>query len=745
MNKLYQAIILILFSGVMMAQTGNELYRPEFHFSPEENWINDPNGLVYYNGIYHMFYQYNPFGDQWGNMSWGHATSTDLVNWEEQPLAIPYANGVMAFSGSAVVDWNNTSGFGINGQPPLVAIYTGFILATGVQDQRIAYSNDEGATWTDYAQNPVINLNIPDFRDPKVIWHEPTQKWIMVVAMAVSQQIRFYRSDDLKTWEFMQDFGPEGNISGPWECPDLFSLLVDGDPANKKWVLVLSLGHGAQYFIGDFDGANFISDNSSVPTGILIDDFESGTYSNWTVEGNAFGSFPASGTLPNQQGVSGYLGTKLVNSFFNGDETQGRLISNNFTIEKDFINFLIGGGNHPDGTYIKLVIDNEVVHTSTGLNDEFLNWDSWDVSAYFGANAHVEIVDAESGGWGHINIDHIIQTDAPIRNLNAGTIDYGKDFYAVQSFSDIPDSDGRRIWLAWMNNWSYAADVPTTPWRGIMSIPREVELKTINGQIKLVQKPVSELEVLWADSLSFQDETLAAIQDNLESASYKTFEVKGNLTDLSSNGFELIVKKGSNQATVFSFDFENQEIRFNRSNSGDLVSNQIFSDVQVAPLNLENGTIDFHLIVDNCSVELFVNNGQVVMSNQIFPDSTSNGIELSASNPSLLFDELTLYTFEASDIVSSNDVEGNRQYGFKIYPNPSLDGVNIIIEVKKQDNTSSKFCVYSLLGQKIYQVETSQKRIIIPKEVFPSDGIYLIVMEKQAFSLTKKYLVNKSN
>ena len=127
--------------------------------------MSDPNGLVFYNGRYHLFYQYNPHGIQWGNMSWGHAVSTDLINWEEKPVAIPAQNGVMAYSGSVVVDWNNTSGFGINGKPPLIAIYTG---ASTVQDQRIAFSNDEGMTWTNYSQNPVISSNNNQFRDPKV-------------------------------------------------------------------------------------------------------------------------------------------------------------------------------------------------------------------------------------------------------------------------------------------------------------------------------------------------------------------------------------------------------------------------------------------------------------------------------------------------------------------------------------------------------------------------------------------------
>jgi len=214
------------------AQVGSELYRPVFHYSPSYNWMNDPNGLVYYNGKYHMFYQCNPYGlDPASNKSWGHAVSLDLVNWEEKPIAIPAQNGVMAYSGSVVVDWNNTSGFGINGRPPLVAIYTG---KTNVEDQRIAYSNDEGLTWKNYSANPVLSMNNNQFRDPKVIWHKESQKWIMVVSQGSYQGIRFYSSPNLKTWTLLTGFGSVGNLTSAWECPDFFKLPIDSDSNKMK-------------------------------------------------------------------------------------------------------------------------------------------------------------------------------------------------------------------------------------------------------------------------------------------------------------------------------------------------------------------------------------------------------------------------------------------------------------------------------------------------------------------------------
>ena len=177
-------LLLIFFLGVGVALNCSaenppghysEPFRPQYHFTPEKNWMNDPNGLVFYEGEYHLFYQYNPFGDKWGHMSWGHAVSPDMVHWKHLPLALPEEDNVMIFSGSAVVDWKNSSGFGKDGQPPMIAIYTGYNTTNNLQYQCIAYSNDKGRTWTKYSGNPVINLNSKDFRDPKVLWHEPTK------------------------------------------------------------------------------------------------------------------------------------------------------------------------------------------------------------------------------------------------------------------------------------------------------------------------------------------------------------------------------------------------------------------------------------------------------------------------------------------------------------------------------------------------------------------------------------------
>ena len=235
--------------------------RPKIHFTPEKNWINDPNGMFFYQGEYHLFYQYNPYGEKWGHMSWGHAVSTDLVIWQHQPIALEEENQVMIFSGSAVVDYNNTSGFGINNQPPIIAIYTSYDAKTGLQNQSIAYSNDKGRTFVKYQNNPVLDLNSKEFRDPKVFWYARENKWIMTVSLSMEKKVQFYSSKDLKKWDLMSVFGPTGVTAGVWECPDLYPLQYENETI---WVLGVNLGSGSiaggsglQYFLGNFDGTKF--------------------------------------------------------------------------------------------------------------------------------------------------------------------------------------------------------------------------------------------------------------------------------------------------------------------------------------------------------------------------------------------------------------------------------------------------------------------------------------------------------
>ncbi len=247
--------------------TNESLYRPSFHFTPKQGWMNDPNGMIFLNGQYHLFFQHYPDSTVWGPMHWGHATSSDLVQWKEQPIAL-YPDSIgMIFSGSAVLDKNNTSGLGRSGIAPLVAIYTQHYMPgekagrTDFQNQSIAYSLDEGKTWTKYAGNPVLKTpNIKDFRDPKVIWHAPTQKWIM--SLAVADHVEFYSAPNLINWRKESEIGK--NLfahGGVWECPDLLHFNVNG---KTIWVLLVSMnpggpngGSATQYMVGDFDGHTF--------------------------------------------------------------------------------------------------------------------------------------------------------------------------------------------------------------------------------------------------------------------------------------------------------------------------------------------------------------------------------------------------------------------------------------------------------------------------------------------------------
>jgi fructan beta-fructosidase len=260
-----------------MAPVPSNFWQPRIHFYSPPNWINDPNGPILLNGQYHLFFQLNPFGDHWGHMSWGHAISPDLIHWKQLPVALAKENNVAIFSGSTVEDRENTSG--LCGEPDqktgrktpgcLVAIYTG--AAEDKQDQNIASSRDGGVTWTKYASNPVLDLGLKDFRDPKVFWHAPSQSWVMVVSLSDQHKLRIYRSKNLRQWELASEFGPAGAISGVWECPDLFELPVNdatGKLVSTRWLLNVNLNPGGpakgsadQYFVGQFDGFRFIEDH----------------------------------------------------------------------------------------------------------------------------------------------------------------------------------------------------------------------------------------------------------------------------------------------------------------------------------------------------------------------------------------------------------------------------------------------------------------------------------------------------
>jgi len=270
-----------------------ENFRPQFHFTPETGWMNDPNGMVYYDGEYHLFYQYTPKEINLPRPKhWGHAVSTDLVHWEHLPVALSPDSLGEIWSGSAVVDWENTSGWQTGDEAVLVAIFTHF--DNGLQQQSIATSNDRGRTWTKYSRNPVIpNPGLNDFRDPKVFWHPNTARWVMV--LAAGDRVMLYTSTNLIEWRLSSQFGElEGAHGGVWECPDLFPLSIDGNPQEERWILLVSVGSGApnggsgtQYFIGNFDGETFT--NHLPATAVNWIDYGADNYA-----GVTFSDIPAS-------------------------------------------------------------------------------------------------------------------------------------------------------------------------------------------------------------------------------------------------------------------------------------------------------------------------------------------------------------------------------------------------------------------------------------------------------------------
>ncbi|MEV5107697.1 GH32 C-terminal domain-containing protein [Streptomyces massasporeus] len=810
----------------------SETYRPQFHFTPEKNWMNDPNGLVYHKGEYHLFYQYNPSGNSWGDMSWGHAVSKDLVHWKELPLALSHDDKEMVFSGSTVVDRDNTTGFGTKTNPPMVAIYTSLDKGTGIQAQSLAYSTDRGRTWSKYQGNPVLDIGSKEFRDPKVQWYEPTKSWLMSVSLSTEHKVRFYSSKNLKDWKPLSEFGPAGATGGVWECPDLFPLAVDGDKKKIKWVLVVNInpggiagGSAAQYFVGDFDGKKFTADDQGTytpptgtmvqdfensgfggwtatgaafgdgpaagavagqgtvdgfdgkglansfhggdaatgvltspeftvdsrylnfkvgggrhphepgtvleqgdpPAGTVLADFEGGGYGDWTTTGDAFGSAPATGTLPGQQEVSGFLGSGLANSFLNGDSTTGTLTSPEFTIDKDYVNFLVGGGNHPAGsadpTAVELLVDGQVVRGTTGKDGEALNWTAWDVKDLAGKKARIRIVDDNTGGWGHINVDHIMLSDTKARPVSQETsvnlivdgrvvrsatgansetldwasfdlrpyagkkasiqivdmnkagwghiladrftaadapaesvvqradwADYGKDYYAAVSWENAPG--GKRYMVGWMNNWDYSGAVPTSPWRGAQSVPREMALRTVDGRVRLTSRPVDSLESLrhkrpaTASGVTVKSATKPLIGP---AARGKALDIEATFSLKDADRFGLKVRTGAGgEETVIGYDTTTRELYVDRTRSGAVDFNSTFPGVQTAPLKAENGKVKLRILVDWSSVEVFGGSGEAVITDQIFPDPASQGVQVFAENGSVKLDRARVWHLDSA-------------------------------------------------------------------------------------------------
>lgn len=847
-----------------------EKYRPQLQFTAAKNWQNDPNGLVYYDGEYHLFYQYNPNGTGWGYMSWGHAVSTDLVHWQELPIALEAKEDAagkipeMFFSGSAVVDTNNTSGLGEPGKPAMVAIFTSYYpsditlangkaIAGGTQAQSIAYSLDKGRTWKLYDNNPVLPLpptgyedQFKEFRDPKVFWYEPEKKWVMVAVLATQHKTVLYSSPNLREWEFMSEFGPANATAGVWECPDLFELPLDGDHTKSKWVMIVNLnpggpvgGSGSQYFVGNFDGTAFTADEASLfgsepPAGTIIENFEGNynsvawaatgeqtgaylsqgnnpgqggvsqfqgaqllntfigsdnttgtvtsppfkitdkyinlmvgggnhphdpastlerelpageplfsgadfegadnvTYSElgWSADGDFINQPASTGTILDQQQVSGFLGARLVNSFFgklinkdDGDNAVGSLTSPAFTISKPYINFLVGGGNNPyskeNATAVVLLVNGEVKRSATGNNSESLNWANWDVSEFQGQQAKIAIIDENSGGWGHILADNFIASDVAAKPISSETTvnllvndnivfsatgsdaealswrswnvaalqgetaqirvidnntggwghilvdeivqseqpkqtanwsDFGSDYYAAVSWNGVPD--GKRYWLAWMSNWSYAGSVPTTPWRGGQTLVRELKLQTIGNQIKLTQVPVESMTQLRDKPLySVKEQTLLAPGDKLladAGIQGQVYEIEAKIRPENATEVGFMLRSGNNgEVTLVGYDALAGEVYVDRSKSGDSSFDANFAAKHSAPLPLQDDkTLKLRIIVDTSSVTVFSGDGDVVLTDLIFPDPASTGIEIYSKGGTASVDSMTIWPLKS--------------------------------------------------------------------------------------------------
>ena len=686
----HPTVIRILFSGIILVAACHspqqatdmssgtyytEDHRPQIHFSPDSMWMNDPNGMVYYEGEYHLFYQYHPESTVWGPMHWGHAVSPDLVHWEHLPIGIyPDSLGTI-FSGSAVVDWKNTSGFGEGNNPPLIAIFTQHsheLYDAGsdlFQTQGIAYSNDKGRTWTKYEGNPVIpNPGIRDFRDPKVRWHEESQQWVMI--FAAWDRVKIYTSPNLREWVLASEFGEDiGTHAGVWECPDLFPMEVEGS-TDTKWVMLVSInpggpngGSATQYFVGDFDGKSFTLDpefaqrlgstEAVMPTGRIYDTFEGGDFGDWIVEGEAFGRRPSDGRVGEQQEVLGFTDKRLINSFHGGDASTGSLSSPVFVNEYSYINFQIGGGRHPGTTAIQLLADGKIVRSASGNNSEKLRWHHWEVSEFLGQSLQIKIVDRHKEGWGHILVDQILFSNEPAMPAieKAQWLEYGRDNYAGVTWSDVPDSDGRRIFLGWMSNWDYAQQVPTAKWRSAMTLPRSLELVEAAQGLTLRSRPVKELKELRSGELqSYSLESLdgdstllegisgpleALLEFEIEEGSDKDVQIGLELSNSTGESYQILYDRGTNSYVS------------DRTEAGKKDFSDIFAfEMHSAPRLTKASTVQMHVFFDIASLELFADEGLTVMTDIFFPHEDFSQLGVVCKGGKIKAGKLTIYPLE---------------------------------------------------------------------------------------------------
>ena len=751
-------IFLILMINASIVLSGQDFYkevfRPQYHLSPQWGWMGDPNGMIYFNNNYHLLW-------------WGHALSEDLVYWTEYShFAMKDDPGGFGYwSGSVVADTGNTAGFNSLEDTALIAIYTMHYDNTGIEKVGISSSLNH-ITFQYYTGNPVINIDQTNFRDPQVFWDSQINKWVMVITSSVKRAIDIYTSEDLKNWGYASSFDHKGAKDQVWEVPDLFRLPVNGDSTNMKWIMTCGMGpNRMQYWVGDFDGTAFTLDpmdnhftGNHVP-GVVFEDFEDNNYSNWEVQGTAFGNGPVSGTLPDQQQVNGFIGNSFVNSYKNGDGTTGKLISPEFEIDKPYINFLIGGGKNSE-CEIRLFVNQDLVASKSSLSDqEHLRWTGIDVSNWKGQNARIEIVDEATGGWGHILLDQIVFSDVlyDTRVENASWADWGTDFYAARSFRNYSEKQlDSKIWIGWMGNWTYARYVPTDPWKGHQSIPRELELQHGENGYQLIQYPFSGLSKLRLDSVCLTN-TQVNDQYTIEgfNPEWNVYEMKFSIriTEKSQIFSVDMANNGIGNYMTLGFDAKTSRIFIDRSKMRNNFSNPAYTSTMYAPLKIpEDSILDFHVFVDQSSVEVFANNYKTVLSALAFSKPSATGITFHSEGNTTDLISLEAYKIKSiwgvlpSEIID-NVIDKNRSTNTPIlYPNPVSGGDMITLQWENPINISEgQLSLIAMNGQEVRRI--SLRNIFTNcltldlKDTPVTKGLYLVLLNSENINFRQKLLI----
>jgi sucrose-6-phosphate hydrolase SacC (GH32 family) len=486
------------------------------------------------------------------------------------------------------------------------------------------------------------------FRDPDVFWYAPGGYWVMAVALPDDRKVNFYSSNDLKNWEYLSSFGPAGAIGAPWECPVLAQVPVEGADGFRKWVLICSMGPNAvQYFVGDFDGTRFVMDPAQadylathrMADGYVWESFEGKDFGLWKAAGTAFADGPLRDPKSGTPGEAGYAGRALCSSFPGNDEATGTLTSPAFTILKPCVNFLVGGGDYPGRTCVNLVVDGKVVRTTTGFNNHVLRWTGWNVADLIGRQARIVIVDRHKKGWGHIEVDHIMFADHLHRTEreHARWADWGPDFYAARVFRDYdrPGGPNMDVWIAWMGNWDYANDTPTSWGRGVHSLPRRISLSATPGGYLLRQNPLPALRQLRrGPGVSLGPRDIEGVVPLAEfEPARNTYELKATfIIERPDQQCGLNLCVGGRERVRLAYHAPTSNVVVDRRRSGDVSFSNRFPRQYAIPLLSSEASVTFHVFVDQSSIEVFVNEGQVTITAQVFPRAESTGIELFSVN-----------------------------------------------------------------------------------------------------------------